>query len=158
MVQEIAASRFPEEHISVVLVSGFMTTTLLILVYGHYLGSQVEWLTLIILASQGSWVNRYVTKASLNLCSEFQNSLDYITSLVSLTKKRSTWGSFTGPVACVASRMHHPDPQRHMQCALPAQTPQEKGGRCPFPLCPKCLRKTKTENSVIIQIMQVHTH
>lgn len=86
-MQEIAGSRFPEEHISVVLVSGFMTTTLLILVYGHYLGSQVEWLTLIILASQSSWVNLYVTKASLNLCSEFQNSLDYITSLVSLTKK-----------------------------------------------------------------------
>lgn len=39
-MQGIAGSIFAEEHISVVLVSGFMTTTLPILVYGHYLGSR----------------------------------------------------------------------------------------------------------------------
>lgn len=83
-MQEIAGSRFPE-HIS--LVSGLVVTILLILVYGHYLGSQVEWLTLIILASEGSWENHCVTKASLNLCSKFQSGLDYITRLVSLTKE-----------------------------------------------------------------------
>ena len=161
MRQEIAGSRSPEEHVSVGLVSAFMITIPQILVYGHYLGSQEEWLTLIILASHGRWENHCVTKTSLNLHSEFQNSLYYI-RLVSLTKEWSTWGSFAGPVACVASRIHHPDPQGHMQCAFqekpcaPAQAPREERNHCPS-LCPKCLRETKTGHSVIIQIMQVHT-
>lgn len=99
MRQEIAGSRSPEEHVSVGLVSAFMITIPQILVYGHYMGSQEEWLTLIILASHGRWENHCVTKTSLNLHSEFQNSLYYI-GLVSLTKKNEAPGKL-----CRACRM-----------------------------------------------------
>lgn len=54
MMEEIAGSRLPQEHISIVFVSGFKITSLLIFAYGQYVGNQVEWLTLVILAVQGS--------------------------------------------------------------------------------------------------------
>lgn len=140
MVQEIAASRFPEVHISVVLVSGFMTTTLLILVYGHYLGSQVEWLTLIILASQGSWVNRYVTKASLNLCSEFQNSLDYITSLVSLKKMKHMGKLYRACSMCRLQDAPSRPPETHAVCFTSPDTTRE-GGPLPFSSLPQMFKE-----------------